>query len=44
MLAVPDDDGNNPLLTSDDDEHELEMNKLTVEDMDWLRPALQSYM
>ena len=32
MLAAPDEDDNDPFLTSDDDENELETNKLNVED------------
>ena len=35
MLAAPDNDEDDPFLTSDDDEDELEENKLTVEDTDW---------
>ena len=33
MLAAPGDD-DDPFLTSDDDEDELDRNELTVEDMD----------
>ena len=31
ILAVPDDDDDGPLLTSDDDKDKLEVNELTVE-------------
>ena len=34
MLAALDDDDDDPCLTSDDNEDELEMNKLTVEHTD----------
>ena len=36
MLADHDDDNDNPLLTSGDNEDELEVNELTVEDTDFL--------
>ena len=36
MLAAPDSDNDNPFLTSDVDEDELDTNQLTVEDKDWL--------
>ena len=36
MLAAPDNDEDDPFSTLDDDEDDLEMDELTVEDMDWL--------
>ena len=34
MLAAPDEDDNDPFLSSDDNEDELETNKLNVENTD----------
>ena len=42
MLAAPDNDDDNPFLKSDDDKDELEVNSLTLEDMDWFH--LVTYM
>ena len=36
MLVARDNDDNDPFLSLDDDEDELETNELIVEDMDWL--------
>ena len=36
MLEAPDDDDDDPFLTLDDNEDELEVNELTVENTNWL--------